>query len=78
MEISKEKFASSEKRHEHDWESCLGSFKFVLWQYKRVRVRCPDCNKRLLLCDTDDKNICGACFYLPRHKPKTLKRKKNI
>ena len=59
-----------EKTHEHDWESCPGSGKF-LELVKRKYIRCGSCNRRLLA-----KEIYGEGMYImPRHKPK-VKRKK--
>ena len=75
MEIADEGYPVGRMRHEHDWKSCAGSGKFVRWQYTRIRVRCPDCNKRLLLCETENADEYGAMFYLPRHKAKIKTRK---
>ena len=78
MEIVEDRLRSHEKTHEHDWESCPGSYKFVRWQYERIKVRCPNCNRKLLLCTAPEgSDDYGAEFYIPRHKAKT-KRKKNI
>jgi len=71
MEIAKTRIASHEKAHEHDWESCPGSYRFVRWTSKREKIRCPNCNRRLLLCEAPEgADEYGAEFYIPRHKAK--------
>ena len=75
MEILETGFVCNKKLHEHDWEPCPGSGRFIRFQDKRAYVRCPVCKKRLFMKETHHGEEYGYSFYIPKHKPKLKKKK---
>lgn len=75
MNVADKNFPPHNKKHEHDWDACPGSYRYVTSMFSRKHARCLVCNRRLLVCESVDEDDGFIAYFIPRHKVK-LKRKK--
>lgn len=72
-------YQNPEPRHKHDWNACEGSNKEVNFSIssnkknKRKKIRCPNCNRRLLPYSLHCVGGEFISWMIPRHKSKQNK-----